>query len=143
MNKIEVRKHNNSTSIINTKYVKEVNCIGSEFFPDIGVEYNYLIWSDQPWIKSYYTDENNSIQEFSKKQLKYIEEKCKKWIQPLGQEGNPTLPQAQERKKLDLSNYDLNQKIAYTITYAYDYSRRSKTPIAPKTQNICVRLGKF
>ena len=103
MNKIEVRKHNNSTSITNNKYLTEVNCIGSEFFPDIGVEYNYLIWSDQLWINSYYADENNAVQEFSEKQLQKIEKICNEWIQPLGQEGNPTVQQAQEKVKLDLT----------------------------------------
>lgn len=99
MKAIEVRKQGDVISIQNDKYPQKVNCIGMGITVDIGVEYIYLQWYDSPWLEKYYVDLNNHVQSFTEAQLLLVESACTSWVQPLGQEGNPTVAQAKLSKK--------------------------------------------
>ena len=102
---IEVRKLNDNHITISNDTYGQVVCVGDvSVLPDIGVEYNYLQWSDAAWYEKYWVDLNNHIQSFTSEQVAYLQDLVVNWQQPLGQEGNPTLGQAQGFKKAELLN---------------------------------------
>lgn len=96
MNKIEVRKFNNTVTIQNERYIDMVNYFGEDLIPNIGIPYTYLIWSSLAWDRDYYVDANNNVQEFNDEQKVLIKKICMNWVQPLGQQGNPTIEQHKE-----------------------------------------------
>ena len=104
MNKINVRSHASNIAIINEKYLNLVNCYDDNLIPNIGVPYIYLQWTDSVWEENYFVDINNHVQQFTDEQLILIEKICKEWVQPLGQEGNPTLEQAKLYKNAKITN---------------------------------------
>ena len=103
--KIEVRQQDNGHIVIeNSKYPQSVTCVGVvKVIPDIGVKYSYLQWSDIPWLEKYWVDLNNHIQPFTQAQIDILTPLVTNWVQPLGQEGNPTLKQSKNNKINELT----------------------------------------
>lgn len=96
--KIEVRKEQEITHIVNALYPTGVNHIGNLRFPDIGVDYLYLQWSDTPWEESYYVDLNNNLYDLTDAMLIVLTVTVTDWVQDEGQEGNLTVDQEKVKK---------------------------------------------
>jgi hypothetical protein len=117
--KIEVSGHSDTIVIINDLYPNQVYCIGREFFPNIGVPYNYIKWSDEVWEEKYWVDLENTIQEFTQTQLEYLTDLTTNWEQPLGQDGNPTFEQQKESRK--------QEPMGYLSSTDWYYARKMET----------------
>lgn len=125
MNRIEIRKQSNHIVIVNDRYSNGVTCLDPSRVPDIGVDYTYLQWSDIDWENKFYVDLNNLVQPFTAEQLNIISNLVLNWVQPLGQEGNPTLDQAKEILIGRLKNmFDNNMR---TLINTSDYEANTWT----------------
>lgn len=87
--RIEVLKNHDTVNITNDKY-GSVRCIGNSVFPDIGVPYDYLVYSDTDIYTTNTYRINNDIIALTADMISILEDACINWEQPLGQEGNPT-----------------------------------------------------
>lgn len=105
--KIEIIKHNGVMYIENHRYGK-VSCaldaVDADIMPSLDEEYIYLVWSDLAWEQDYYVNNLNQVMEIPSAILGVLPNLCEDWIQPLGQEGNPTLEIAKSMKLTELNN---------------------------------------
>jgi len=124
MKRIEVIVRDNYIRVQNGTYLDSVVCVGdSSMLPNIGVGYDYLQWGTDAWMEKYYIDLNNHVQSFTAKQLAVLDTLVTNWVQPLGQEGNPTLKQAKDLKQSELTKaFNANVK---TLTLAQDHEMAS------------------
>ena len=103
MIEIKVVKSDSIVFVSNDVYTNVV-CTDIGLAPDIGVDYEYLQYSDSAWYECYYVDANNHLYELTDEQKTSLLDVVSNWVQPLGQEGNPTLEQAQLSKIESLNN---------------------------------------
>jgi len=99
---IKVFVKDNKIEIINSKYLNGVMCDISNdlsLLPDIGTAYEYLQFDDLKWSEKFYISPDNKVYEFTETQIVYLSSLVNAWVQPLGQDGNPTLEQAKEKQK--------------------------------------------
>ena len=99
--KIEIRKFNSTIYIENDKYPTGVTSTGNSSFPDIGVEYDFLMW-DSLVIASRYYNQDGIVYPLSEEQNAQMQTLVTNWHQPVGQEGNPTLEQRKMLQKSKL-----------------------------------------
>ena len=114
MLEIKVYKDNGAIDITNDTY-NNVVCTDINLAPDIGVEYQYLQWNDAIWADNYYVDMNNSLFAFTDAMIATVAKAVVEWVQPLGQEGNPTLEQAKVIK-LSKLNESFNKAVSSITT---------------------------
>ena len=98
MKQIVINKLDQNIYITNASYDKVYhdNTIRDRYI-DIGVEYQFLQWSDAPWINDYYVDLNNHAHPFTEDMVTLIDTTVTDWVQDLGQEGNPN-----DEQKMDM-----------------------------------------
>tara|TARA_R110000868_G_scaffold244257_2_gene500398 strand:+ start:85 stop:702 length:618 start_codon:yes stop_codon:yes gene_type:complete len=91
--KIEVRAEQDFIYVVNALYPAGVRHLGNLRFPDIGVDYVYVQWSDSPWEEDYYVDLNNNLYALTGAMVVTLSGIVAAWVQDLGQEGNLTVAQ--------------------------------------------------
>lgn len=117
-------------TVTSDRYPDPVNYVGTEGFPDIGIEYIYVQYATADWHEDFLVDRNNIKYSLSEEQCEILEEFITNWVQELGQEGNPTQEQidaelasiASETKLKLLSELSVTTEAGNTFD-AYDEAR--------------------
>lgn len=94
----------NNGIIFNDKYTRGALFVGTEYKPKLSFEYDSMqmseVFENQDMVML------NGVQRvMTEEEAQEVKELAIKWVQPLGQEGNPTEEQKQEQKNNEARAY--------------------------------------
>ena len=100
-------KQNNGI-IFNDKYPNGALYVGAEFKPSLSFEYESFQYSEVFEQVQDYVETDGVKSAMTEEQANEIKAIASEWVQPLGQEGNPTEEQIQEQKNAEARQYLLS-----------------------------------